>query len=116
MSYRTQRERGSIKKRSQIDPPGVSARHKKSVVDSGGDWSHFLLLRFDLIEKKSLTSNNDANGGTECCNGKKNHNTIVWVSNPGSKGPKSLINVNLKFSLRQCQLTAALACRGEERS
>ena len=28
MSYRTQGERGSIKKRSQIDPHGVSARHK----------------------------------------------------------------------------------------
>ena len=28
MSYRTQGERGSIKKRSQIDPHGVSARHR----------------------------------------------------------------------------------------
>ena len=28
MSYRTQGERGSTKKRSQIDPHGVSARHK----------------------------------------------------------------------------------------
>ena len=28
MSYRTQGERGSIKKRSQIDPHGVSARQK----------------------------------------------------------------------------------------
>ena len=28
MSYQTQGERGSIKKRSQIDPHGVSARHR----------------------------------------------------------------------------------------